>query len=143
MKIKTYSHEVKLEGLIDEDSPTTKALSEALEKKIKEHIEHFEREAFLQGAGGLERWEIVESMRELLYQEDDWEVVKSPSSYGIVIVHNHTKEEVKQAWQKDENFVKPWSRCVICQKEPPGNILKVHNLLNLKEPDIIYYHSKP
>jgi hypothetical protein len=49
MKIKTYSHEVKLEGLSLIDEDITKHMVDAIEKKIKEHIEHFEREAFLQG----------------------------------------------------------------------------------------------
>jgi hypothetical protein len=84
-----------------------------------------------------------QGLRELLYEEDGWELINSFSSYGIVIVHKHTKEEIKQSWARDENTIRPWNYCVICGKAPPDNILKVHNLLNLKEPDIIYYHSKP
>ncbi|MHA2086356.1 MAG: hypothetical protein ACXABD_21640 [Candidatus Thorarchaeota archaeon] len=82
-------------------------------------------------------------MRELLYEEDGWELINSTISYGIVIVHKHTKEEIKQSWEIDEYRIRPYNYCVICGEKPPDNILKVHNLLTLKEPDIIYYHSKP
>jgi hypothetical protein len=91
----------------------------------------------------LHRSQPEEHMRELLYEEDGWELINSTISYGIVIVHKHTKEEIKQSWEIDEYRIRPYNYCVICGEKPPDNILKVHNLLTLKEPDIIYYHSKP
>jgi hypothetical protein len=117
MKIKTYSMGVKFEGAISEDSPTTEAIAEALEKKIKEHIEHFEREAFLQGAG-LGGFEVVFTLR-------DWAILEFKAT-PPVIVH--------RCGGSNTGTMTDRYRCSRCHRKPPTEIISTYKMLYLRNP---------
>jgi hypothetical protein len=104
MKIKTYSHEVKLEGLSLIDEDITKHMVDAIEKKIKEHIEHFEREAF---------WAILEPMSEF-------------KATPPVIVH--------RCGGSNTGTMTDRYRCSRCNRKPPTEIISTYKMLYLRNP---------